>query len=169
MVANLSAGKRGWDDRLEYFSDRAVKAQQIKDELLSLVDEDTAAFNKVMEAFGLPKNSPEEKAARTAAIQEATKHAAEVPLKVMKTAVKSYQLLAEMAEQGNPASISDVGVGALATRACIEGAAMNVRINLGQLKDEKFKALLAKEIQKISAESETHFESINEVVEGKLS
>src|SRR5262245_41935270 len=169
MVANLSAGKRGWDDRLEYFSDRAVKAQQIKDELLSLVDEDTAAFNKVMEAFGLPKNSPEEKAARTAAIQEATKHAAEVPLKVMKTAVKSYQLLAEMAEQGNPASISDVGVGALATRACIEGAAMNVRINLGQLKDEKFKAMLAKEIQKISAESETHFKSINDVVEGKLS
>jgi len=169
MVANLSAGKRGWDDQLEYFSDWAVKAQQLKDELLSLVDEDTAAFNKVMEAFGLPKNSPEEKAARTAAIQEATKHAAEAPLKVMKTAAKSYQLLAEMAEQGNPASISDVGVGALATRACIEGAAMNVRINLGQLKDEKFKAMLAKEIQKISAESETHFKSINEVVEGKLS
>src|SRR5512133_3109917 len=87
MVANLSAGKRGWDDKLEYFSDRAVKAQQLKDELFALVDEDTAAFNKVMDAFALPKNSPEEKAARTAAIEAATKHAAEVPLKVMQTAL----------------------------------------------------------------------------------
>src|SRR3954468_19642586 len=140
MVANLSAGKRGWDGKLEYFSGWAVKAQQLKDELLSLVDEDTNAFNKVMDAFALAKNSPEEKAARTAAIEEATKRAAEVPLKVMQTASKSYELLSEMADNGNPASVSDVGVGALATRACIEGAAMNVRINLGQLKDEKFKA-----------------------------
>src|SRR5213595_3047072 len=138
MVANLSAGKRGWDDKLEYFSQWAVKAQQLKDELLALVDEDTAAFNKVMDAFAMPKNSPEEKAARTAAIEEATKHAAEVPLKVMETAAKSYELLSEMADNGNPASVSDVGVGALATRACIEGAAMNVRFNLAQLKDEKF-------------------------------
>src|SRR5881296_2595978 len=125
MVANLSAGKRGWDDKLEYFSDWAVKAQQLKDELLSLVDEDTAAFNKVMDAFALPKESAEEKAARTAAIEEATKRAAEVPLKVMETASKSYQLLSQMAEKGNLASISDVGVGTLATRACTEGAALN--------------------------------------------
>src|SRR5881394_1047799 len=149
MVANLSAGKRGWDDKLEYFSDWAVKAQQLKDQLLSLVDEDTNAFNKVMDAFALPKNSPEEKAARTAAIEEATKHAAEVPLKVMETAAKSYELLSEMADNGNPASVSDVGVGALATRACIEGAAMNVRINLGQLKDKKFKIHLQELVQKI--------------------
>src|SRR5947207_12453623 len=100
MVANLSAGKRGWDDKLEYFSDWAVKAQQLKDELLSLVDEDTAAFNKVMDAFALPNNSPEEKAERSAAIEEATKHAAEVPLKVMETAAKSYELLSEMADNG---------------------------------------------------------------------
>src|SRR5437868_8055142 len=140
MVANLSTGKRGWDDKLEYFSNWAGKAQQLKDELLSLVDEDTAAFNKVMDAFALPKESADEKAARAAAIEAATKYAAEVPLKVMETASKSYALLAEMAEKGNPASISDVGVGALATRACIEGAALNVRINLGQLKDEKFKS-----------------------------
>src|SRR5881227_887510 len=139
MVANLSAGKRGWEDKIEFFSDWAVKAQQLKDELLFLVDEDTAAFNKVMAAFGLSKESAEEKAARAAAIAKATKYAAEVPLKVMETASKSYELLAEMAERGNPASVSDIGVGALATCACIEGAALNVKINLAQLKDEKFK------------------------------
>jgi len=168
MVANLSAGKRGWGDKLEYFSSWAVKAQQLKDELLSLVDQDTAAFNKVMEVFALPKNSPEEKAARTAAIEDATKRAAEVPLKVMETAAKSYELLSEMADKGNPASVSDVGVGALATRACIEGAAMNVRINLGQLKDEKFKTALLEKLQNINADSETQFRKINEVVERKL-
>src|SRR5262249_44756703 len=168
MVANLSAGKRGWDDKLEYFSSWAVKAQQLKDELLSLVDEDTHAFNRVMDAFGLPKNSPEEKTARSAAIQEATKHAAEIPLKVMETAAKSYDLLSEMADNGNPASVSDVGVGALATRACIEGAAMNVRINLGQLKDEKFKIRLRERVQKVSADSEMQFKKISEVVESKL-
>ena len=168
MVANLSAGKRGWDDRLEYFSDRAVKAQQLKDELLSLVDEDTAAFNKVIDAFALPKESAEEKAARSAAIEQATKHAAEIPFKAMETAFKSYQLLSEMADKGNPASISDVGVGALATRACIEGAAMNVRINLAGLKDEKFKSALLKKVRKISAESESEFEKINQIVESKI-
>ena len=169
MVANLSAGKRGWDDKLEYFSDWAVKAQQLKDELLSLVDEDAAAFNKVMDAFGLPKGSDEEKAARATAIEEATKLAAEVPLKVMETAAKSYALLAEMAEKGNPASISDVGVGALATRACIEGAGLNVRINLGQLKDEKFKSALTEKLRKLSADSDSQFKSISQTVESKLS
>src|SRR5437763_2824465 len=137
MVANLSAGKRGWEDKLSYFSDWAVKAQQLKDELLFLVDEDTAAFNKVMDAFALPKESMQEKAARSAAIQLANKYAAQIPLRVMETAFKSYPLLAEMAEQGNPASISDVGVGLLAIHTCIEGAALNVRINLAGLKDEK--------------------------------
>src|SRR5437763_7807236 len=117
MVANLSAGKRGWEDKLQLFSDWAVKAQQLKDELLFLVDEDTAAFNKVMAAFALPKDSTEEKAARSAAIQSANKHAAEIPLRVMETASKAYPLLAEMAAEGNPASISDVGVGLLAVRA----------------------------------------------------
>ncbi|PYL06717.1 MAG: glutamate formimidoyltransferase [Verrucomicrobia bacterium] len=168
MVANLSAGKRGWDDKLQYFSDWAVKAQQLKDELLSLVDEDTAAFNKVMEAFGLPRESAEENRARTAAIEEATKRAAEVPLKVMETASKSYDLLSEMADEGNPASISDVGVGALATRACIEGAALNVRINLATLKGEKFRTALADKVRKISTDSETKFNKINQVVESKL-
>ena len=168
MVANLSAGKRGWDDKLEYFSGWAVKAQQLKDELLSLVDEDTAAFNKVMDALALPKESAEEKATRATTIEEATKHAAEIPLKVMETASRSYALLAEMAERGNPVSISDVGVGTLATRACIEGAALNVRINLGQLKNEKSKKDLQEKVRKISADSEAQFNTIIEVVEGKL-
>ena len=168
MVANLSAGKRGWDDKIEYFSDWAVKAQQLKDELLALVDEDTAAFNKVMDAFGLPKESAEEKSARSVAVEQATKYAAEIPLKVMEMASRSYELLSEMAEKGNPASISDVGVGALATRACIGGAALNVRINLAGLKDEKFKSSLLKKIQQFSADSDARFKEIDQIVEAKL-
>ena len=168
MVANLSAGKRGWDDKLQYFSDWAVKAQQLKDELLSLVDEDAAAFNKVMDAFALSKGSAEEKSGRTAAIEAATKYAAEIPLKVMETSSKSYELLSEMADKGNPASVSDVGVGALATRACIEGAALNVRINLAALKDEKFKAAMLKKVEEITADSDARFKEISQVVEGKL-
>ncbi len=168
MVANLSATKRGWDDKLEYFSEWAVKGQRLKDELLFLVDEDTAAFNKVMAAFGLPKDSAEEKAARSKAIQSANKYAAEIPLRVMETASKSYELLAEMAEKGNPASISDVGVGLLATRACIEGAAMNVRINLSSLKDEKVKTALHEKMSELSRESEKYFQAVREIVEGKL-
>ena len=168
MVANLSAGKRGWDDKLKYFSDWAVKAQQLKDELLSLVDEDTVAFNKVMDAFALPKESAQEKVARSAAIEQATRYAAEVPLKVMEAASKSYQLLSEMAGNGNPASVSDVGVGLLATRACIDGAALNVKINLGQLKDEKFKSALVERVRQISADSDGRFKEINQVVESKL-
>jgi glutamate formiminotransferase/formiminotetrahydrofolate cyclodeaminase len=168
MVANLSAGKRGWEDKLKYFSECAVKAQQLKDELLFLVDEDTAAFNKVMDAFALPKESAEEKAARTEAIQLANKYAAEIPLRVMETASKAYPVLADMAEKGNPASISDVGVGLLAVRACIDGAAMNVRINLAGLKDEKLKSVFQERVRKLGAESESEFEKISQVVESKL-
>ena len=167
-VANLSAGKRGWDEKLQYFSDWAVKAQELKDELLFLVDEDTAAFNKVMDAFALPKESAEEKAARSAAIQAANKYAAEIPLRVMETASKSYPLLAAMADKGNPASISDVGVGLLAVRACVDGAAMNVRINLASLKDEKVKSSLRETLQKISAGSESEFKRISQIVESKM-
>ena len=169
MVANLSAGKRGWEERLSYFSDWAVKAQQLKDELLRLVDEDTAAFNKVMAAFALPRQSAEEKTARTAAIETANKYAAEVPLRVMQTAARAYEILHEMANKGNPASISDVGVGILAIRAGIDGAGMNVRINLANLKDEKFKSSLAQELKKISAESDSRSKAILQIVEGKLS
>jgi glutamate formiminotransferase/formiminotetrahydrofolate cyclodeaminase len=168
MVANLSAGKRGWDEKLAYFSDWAVKAQQLKDELLFLVDEDTGAFNKVMDAFALPKDSAEEKAARSAAIQLANRYAAEIPLRVMETASRGYALLADMATKGNPASISDVGVGLFALRAGIEGAAMNVRINLAGLKDEKVKAALAEKAAQIRAGSEVQFQNIVATVEGKL-
>ncbi len=168
MVANLSAGKRGWDEKLPYFSEWAVKGQQLKDDLLFLVDEDTAAFNKVMAAFGLPKDSAEEKAARSKAIQKANQYAAEIPLKVMETAGRTYDLLAEMAEKGNPASISDVGVGLLATRACIDGAAMNVRINLSGLKDEKVKATLQEKMERLAAESEARYQSSRQTVENKL-
>jgi glutamate formiminotransferase / formiminotetrahydrofolate cyclodeaminase len=168
MVANLSAGKRGWEEQLEFFSNWAVQGQQLKDELLFLVDEDTAAFNKVMAAFALPKDSAEEKAARSKAIQAANQYAAEIPLKVMSTACQSYQLLAEMAEKGNPASISDVGVGLLATRACIEGAAMNVRINLSGLKDETVKSALREQMEKLLDQSEGCYQSGRQMVETKL-
>jgi len=168
MVANLSAGKRGWDDKLQYFSEWATKAQKLKDELLFLVDEDTNAFNKVMDAFGLPKGSDEEKKTRAAAIESATKYAAEIPLKVMETSAKSYELLVEMVEKGNPASVSDVGVGAGATRACIDGAALNVRINLAQLKDEKFKSELSKKVEKLRADSESSFKKIDQIVHSKI-
>ena len=168
MVANLSAGKRGWEAKLEYFSDWAVKAQQLKDEMLSLVDEDTFAFNKVMAAFGLPKGTAKEKSARSAAIEAANKLAAEVPLRVMQTAAKAYDLLAEMAARGNPASISDVGVGLLAVRACIEGAGMNVRINVTNLKDEKSKISLSNKVQVFTEESEARFKEISKLVEKRL-
>jgi glutamate formiminotransferase/formiminotetrahydrofolate cyclodeaminase len=168
MVANLSAGKRGWENTISFFSDWAVKAQQLKDELLFLVDEDTTAFKKVMDAFALPKESAAEKETRSAAIQLANKYAAEIPLRVMETASKSYRLLAEMAEKGNPASISDVGVGLLALRACIDGAGMNVRTNLPGLKDEKLKSGLLKRVREISAESESEFTRIHQIIESKL-
>jgi len=168
MVANLSAGKRGWDDKLPHFSGWAVKAQELKDELLFLVDEDTAAFNQVMAAFALPKESTEEKAARSAAIQRANGYAAEIPLRVMETALKAYPILAEMAEKGNPNSISDVGVGLLALRAGIEGAAMNVRINLAGLKDEKLKSDLQDKVRKIRTACESQFRTIEQSVESKL-
>jgi glutamate formiminotransferase/formiminotetrahydrofolate cyclodeaminase len=164
MVANLSAGKRGWEDKLQYFSEWAVKAQQLKDELLFLVDEDTAAFNKVMAAFGLPKESTDEKATRSAAIQSANKYAAEIPLRVMETASRGYALLGEMAEKGNPASISDVGVGLLAVRACIEGAGMNVRINLSGLKDQTLVASLREKMQRLTGESESEFNRLHAIV-----
>lgn len=168
MVANLSAGKRGWDERLAYFSAWAVEAQQLKDELLFLVDEDTTAFNKVMQAFGLPKQSPEDKAARSAAIQQANKYATEVPLRVMETAAKGYRLLADMAANGNAASISDVGVGLLAVHACIEGAAMNVRINLSGLKDEAVRSSLDAKLRELRTNSTEQFEKSTHIVESKL-
>ena len=154
MVANLSAHKAGWDDRWEEFSDAAVKGRGILDRLIALVDEDTEAFNRIMAVFAMPKSSPEEKAARLAALQEATLYATQVPLRTMKTSFEAFDLLDQMAANGNPASISDVGVGALAARSAVLGAHLNVKINAAGLKDrEKADAILA-EAAKIAADAE---------------
>lgn len=159
MVANLSSHKAGWDDRWEEFSDWAVKGQQIKDDLLALVDEDTEAFNKVMDAFGLAKTTDEEKAARTAAIQEATKYATEVPLRTMQRASDAFEIIRAMVETGNPNSVTDAAVGALCARSAVMGAFLNVRINAAALKDKTFAAdIVARgadiEQKAIAAESE---------------
>ena len=136
MVANLSAHKPGWDDKWEYFSNWAVKGQQIKDTLLHLVDEDTVSFNKIMEAFGLPKTTEAEKAARKKAIQEATIYAAEVPYKTMEAAYSAYEVIEAMVNDGNPNSITDAGVGALCVRTAVYGAYLNVMINAASITDE---------------------------------
>ncbi len=136
MVANLSAHKRGWDDRWKEFSDAAEKGQALMAELLALVDEDTAAFNRIMDVFSMPKGTAEEKAARAAALEEATLYAASVPLRTMEASLKALPLALEMARKGNPASASDAGVAALAAVAGIRGAALNVRINAAGLTDK---------------------------------
>lgn len=136
MVANLSAHKRGWDDRWEEFSDVAEKGQAVLDELIFLIDEDTAAFNRIMDALSMPKGTAEEKAARAAALEEATLYAASVPLRTMEASLKALPLALEMARKGNPASASDAGVAALAAVAGIRGAALNVRINASGLSDK---------------------------------
>ncbi len=150
MVANLSSHKRGWDARWKEFSDWAEKGKAYHVELLRLVDEDTRAFNRVMDAFGLPKGSAEEKAERKRAIQAATRYAAEVPLLVMKSALASMDVIRAMAEIGNPSSVSDAGVGALCARSAVMGAHLNVKINCAGLEDKAFVA----EIQATAAELE---------------
>ena len=140
MVANLSANKQGWDDRIADFSAAAEKGQFLKDRLISLVDADTDAFNRIMDAFKLPKTTDPEKAARKTAIQQATRGAIEIPLRVMATAMEAMPLLRQMAEEGNPNSASDAGVGALCCRTAIEGAALNVRINCSGFEDKEFVA-----------------------------
>lgn len=138
MVANLSSHKRGWDARWEEFSDWAEKGQAIKDELLFLVDEDTESFNRIMDAFRLPKGSDEEKAARKQAIQDATKYAIEIPFRVMTVSHSAMPLIRYMVEQGNPNSVTDAGVAALCIRTAVMGAFMNVKINAGDLDDKDF-------------------------------
>jgi glutamate formiminotransferase/formiminotetrahydrofolate cyclodeaminase len=142
MVANLSSHKKGWDDRWKVFSDWAVRGKEIQEKLLALVDEDTEAFNKIIEAYRLPKSTEEEKRVRNEAVQAAIKHAIMVPFKVMETAFQGFDLIREMVEKGNPNSVSDAAVGALALRTCIRGAFLNVKINAKTLHDINF----AKEI-----------------------
>ena len=164
MVANLSAHKKGWDDRWKEFSAWAEKGQKIKDELLYLVDEDTNAFNKIMEAFSLPKSSEQEVKFRSEAIQNATKYATEVPLKTMILAYSSFPIIKAMAEIGNPNSISDAGVGALCARSAVIGAYMNVRINAAELKDEAFKKEILAKAEKIKNDAIKEEEAILKIV-----
>ena len=164
MVANLSAHKKGWDQRWKEFSDWAEKGQKIRDELLYLVDEDTNAFNKIMEAFSLPKSSEQEVKTRSEAIQNATKFATEVPLKTMILAYSSFPIIKAMAEIGNPNSISDAGVGALCARSAVIGAYMNVRINAAELKDEAFKKEILAKAEKIKNDAIKEEEAILKIV-----
>lgn len=164
MVANLSAHKAGWDDRWEEFSNLAEKGHTLQDKLLLLVDEDTEAFNKIMAVFAMPKSTPEEKAARSAALQDATVYATEVPLRTMATTFETYALLRDVAEKGNPASVSDAGVGTYAAFAAIGGAFLNVKINAAGIKDEEKKAKLLEEAQAIAAASTKRFEEIETIV-----
>lgn len=138
MVANLSSHKRTWDDRWEEFSEWAEQGQALKDELLALVDEDTNSYNKIIEAFRLPKGTAEEKANRTTAIQAATKYAIEIPFKVMELSLATFDVIKAMVEIGNPNSVTDAGVGALCARAAVHGAFLNVKINTNDLKDKDF-------------------------------
>ena len=164
MVANLSAHKKGWDKQWKEFSTWAEKGQKIKDELLYLVDEDTNAFNKIMEAFSLPKSSDKEVKMRSEAIQNATKYATEVPLKTMILAYSSFPIIKAMAEIGNPNSISDAGVGALCARSAIIGAYMNVRINAAELKDEAFKKEILAKAEKIKNDAIKEEDAILKII-----
>lgn len=164
MVANLSAHKRGWDDRWKEFSDQAVKGQDIMERLLKLVDEDTAAFAKIMNVFSMPKGTEEEKAARAEAMEKATLYATQVPLRTMQTALEAMPLALEMARKGNPASASDAGVGAIAALAAVKGAQLNVRINAAGLKDRAMAGSLTAEAEKIAKEAaEKEAEILSEV------
>lgn len=164
MVANLSAHKRGWDDRWKEFSDQAVKGQDIMERLLKLVDEDTVAFAKIMNVFSMPKGTEEEKAARAEAMEKATLYATQVPLRTMQTALEAMPLALEMARKGNPASASDAGVGAIAALAAVKGAQLNVRINAAGLKDRAMADSLTAEAEKIAKEAaEKEAEILSEV------
>lgn len=168
MVANLSSHKAGWDARWEEFSTWACRGQAIQAELMVLVDEDTEAFNRIMAAFGLPKGTDEEKAARTAAIQEATLFATEVPLHTMQAAFKVFELCRAMAEEGNPNSVSDAGVGVLAARAAVLGAGLNVKINAAGLKDRATADRLVGQANTLIAQANEAEAEIMKIVEAKL-
>lgn len=168
MVANLSSHKAGWDDRWEEFSSRAEEGQALMQELLSLVDEDTAAFNRIMAVFAMPKTTDEEKAARSAALQEATLYATEVPLRTMQAAARVFPLVKAMAEEGNPNSVSDAGVGALAARSAVLGARLNVRINAAGLKDRSTADRLTAEADQIALDAQRAEEEILRIVEQKI-
>ena len=169
MVANLSSHKPGWDDRWAEFSAWAEKGQQYKNQLLKLVDEDTNAFNKIMAAFGLPKSTEAEKAERTRVIQEATRYATEVPFQVMKLCYNSMEVMREMAESGNPNSVTDAGVGAICASAAVSGAFLNVKINASGLTDNTFARKLITEGNVIQEKAKVLEAEILSTVNSKIS
>jgi glutamate formiminotransferase/formiminotetrahydrofolate cyclodeaminase len=168
MVANLSSLKPGWDADWEKFSTWAEKGQKIMALMLHLVDEDTNSFNRIMDAFGLPKGSDDEKSARTAAIQEATLYATRVPLETMKTAFSAFDLVEAMASEGNPNSVSDAGVGALAIWSAVHGAWLNVKINAAGLKDRTVADALLAEAASIAAEADVRRERVIAICDEKI-
>lgn len=168
MVANLSAHKAAYDDRWEEFSDVAEKGQALMEELLHLVDEDTAAFNRIMAVFAMPKKTDEEKAARAKALEEATLYATQVPLRTMKKAYEVFDIVEAMASDGNPASVTDAGVGALAARAAVRGAGLNVRINATSLKDTAARDTLMAEAGEIEMKAAEREEAILRIVTDKM-
>jgi glutamate formiminotransferase/formiminotetrahydrofolate cyclodeaminase len=169
MVANLSSHKRGWDDKWEYFSDWAEKGQRIKDALLKAVDEDTAAFNKIMKAFELPKGTEAEKAARKQAVQDATKYAIEVPFKVMGLCLEAMEVAKAMADTGNPNSVTDAGVGALSARTGVRGAFLNVKINASGFADKAFVDEILAKGNAIEAKALALEEEVMAMVNSKIS
>ncbi|QNL21150.1 glutamate formimidoyltransferase [Hyphobacterium sp. CCMP332] len=168
MVANLSSHKRGWDERWEEFSNWAEKGQNIKDRLIRLVDEDTNAFNRIIAAVRMPKDSTEEKTLRKAAMQEATKYAIEIPLETMRVSMEAIELAREMAKIGNPNSASDAGVGALSGRAAVRGAYLNVKINSKDLDDKVFLKKTLKEAAEIDTRAEKIENEVMNFLDGKL-
>ena len=168
MVANLSSHKAGWDDRWEEFSDWAERGQALLTELLHLVDEDTDAFNRIMNVFAMPKSTDEEKAVRSAALQEATLYATQVPLRTMRTAVRIFDVVRAMAAEGNPNSVSDAGVGALAARSAVLGARLNVKINAAGLKDRAAADALVAEAEQLAAKAERLEKEVLTIVEQKI-
>lgn len=168
MVANLSSHKRGWDLKWKEFSDWAEKGKKLQEELLGLVDEDTRSFNLIIDAFGLPKLTDKEKLARKKEIQNATRYATEVPYKVMETAFKGFELIQYMVEHGNPNSVTDGAVGALAIRSCIKGAFLNVRINASGLDDKSFVDSIVKKGSLLENEAELWESKILKLAEEKI-
>lgn len=168
MVANLSAHKPGWDDRWKEFSDYAERGHALMTKLLALVDEDTAAFNKIMAVFSMPKSTPEEKAARAEALEAATLYATEVPLRTMEASYDVFDYAEAMAREGNPASVSDAAVGALAARAAVVGALLNVRINAAGLKNRENAEKLLTRADEIDKKSEARVATVLEIANSKI-
>lgn len=168
MVANLSSHKAGWDERWEYFGRWAERGQVLMDELLHLVDEDTEAFNRIMSAFGMPKTTDEDKRLRSAAIQEATLYAAQIPLRTMKASMQVFDICRAMATDGNPNSVSDAGVGALAARAAVLGAGLNVKINASSLKDRSTAEALIAEAEGLINKANEAESEIMKITEEKI-